>query len=93
MTLVGADPAKIERLPHESGDVVTVLVDSGASGHYFDDTIIPYRNHLFRTTPPSVRHAQFLRLEKLCQTALRRGSYKASSQKNTENSTKRRSQS
>ena len=35
------EPAEIERKPHESGNVVTVLVDSGASGHHFDDIIIP----------------------------------------------------
>ena len=38
-------PSEIERKPHESGNVFTVLVDSGASGHYFDDTIIPDLKH------------------------------------------------
>ena len=45
MTPVEADPAKIDRVPHESGNVVTVLVDSGVSGHSFDDTIIPDLKH------------------------------------------------
>ena len=37
--------AEVERKLHESGNVITVLVDSGASGHYFDDTIIPDLKH------------------------------------------------
>ena len=39
------DSVEIERKPHESGNVVTVLVDSGASGHYFDGLIIPELKH------------------------------------------------
>ena len=38
-------PAEIECKPHESGNVFSVLVDSGASGHCFDDTIIPDLKH------------------------------------------------
>ena len=45
MTPVELEPAEIERKPHEIGNVVTVLVDSGASGHYFDDTFIPDLKH------------------------------------------------
>ena len=41
MTPVGPEPAEIEHKTRESDNVVTVLVNSGASGHYFDDTIIP----------------------------------------------------
>ena len=41
MSPLEPESAEIERKPHESGNIVTVLVDSGASGHYFDDTIIP----------------------------------------------------
>ena len=37
--------AEIERKLHESGNAVTVLVDSGASGHYFDNLIIPELKH------------------------------------------------
>ena len=40
-----SEPAEIERKPHERGNVVTVLVDSGASGHCFDDLIIPELKH------------------------------------------------
>ena len=36
------------RWRHESGNVVTVLVDSGATGHYFDETIIPDLKHRFQ---------------------------------------------
>ena len=39
------DSVEIERKPHESGNVVTVLVDSGASGYYFDDLIIAEFKH------------------------------------------------
>ena len=35
------EPAEIERKPHESGNVVLILVDSGASSHYFDDMLFP----------------------------------------------------
>ena len=45
MAPMKSEPAEIERKPHESGNVVTVGVDSGASGHYFDDTIIPDLKH------------------------------------------------
>ena len=45
MAPVEPEPAEIERKPHESGNVVTVLVDSRASGHYFNDTIIPDLKH------------------------------------------------
>ena len=45
MALLEPEPAKIERKPHENGFVITVLVDSGASGHYFDDIIIPDLKH------------------------------------------------
>ena len=38
------EQAENEHKPHESGHVA-ILVDSGASGHYFGDTIIPDLNH------------------------------------------------
>ena len=44
MAPVEPEPAEIECKPDESGNV-TVLVDSRASGHYFDDTIIPDLKH------------------------------------------------
>ena len=53
----------------------------------------PWSQNVFRTTPPSVRLARFLRLEDLCCTAQRRVSYKASSWTTTDNSTSRGSQS
>ena len=45
MASMEAEPAEIEPKPHESGNVVTALVDSGASGHYFDDIMIPDLKH------------------------------------------------
>ena len=45
MASVEPDPAEMGRKPHESGKDVTVLVDSGASGHYFDDNFIPNLKH------------------------------------------------
>ena len=45
MAPVALEQAKIEHKPHERGNVVTVLVDNGTSGHYFDDTIIPDLKH------------------------------------------------
>ena len=41
MAPIESEPAEIERKPHESGNVFTHLVDSGASGHVFDDPIVP----------------------------------------------------
>ena len=41
-------PAEIERKQHERGNVATVLVDSGASGQYFDDLVIPKLKHCLR---------------------------------------------
>ena len=35
----------VERKPHGCGKQVTVLVDSGASGNYFDDQLIPELKH------------------------------------------------
>ena len=86
------EPAEIERKPHEIGNVVTVLVDNGTSSHFFDDIIIPISNIVYRTTPPSVRLARYLRLE-LCWVAQRRVPYKASSRTTTEKSTSRGSRS
>ena len=43
MAPMESEPARIER--NESGNVVTVLVDNGASGHYFDDLIILELKH------------------------------------------------
>ena len=45
MAPMESEPAEIERKPHESSNVVTVLVDSGGSGHYFDGLIIPELKH------------------------------------------------
>ena len=45
MAPMESEPAEIEHKPHESSNVVTVLVDSGASGHYFDGLIIPELKH------------------------------------------------
>ena len=40
-----SEPAEIERKPRESDNLVAVQVDSGASGHYFDDLIILELKH------------------------------------------------
>ena len=45
MAPIESEPAEIEYKSHESGNGVTVLVDSGAAGHYLDDTIIPELKH------------------------------------------------
>ena len=38
-------PAAFKHKPSSGDDTVTVLVDSRASGHYFDDLIIPSLKH------------------------------------------------
>lgn len=43
--LVASGPVEIERKPHANGNVVNVLVDSGISGHYFDDLLLPEPKH------------------------------------------------
>ena len=83
------DSVEIERKPHESGNVVTVLVDSGASGYYFDDLIIAelkhrLQDHTSLRTPRTILTAG---------GAHRRVSFKASSLTTTESSTSRESQS
>ena len=40
MALIASGPAAFKHKPSAGDDSVTVLVDSGASGHYFDDLII-----------------------------------------------------
>lgn len=52
MAPIEPEPAEVERKPHESGNVDTFLVGSGASGHYFDDTIIPDPKHCLRNYTP-----------------------------------------
>ena len=94
MAPVEPEPAEIERKPHESGkNVATVTVDSGASGHTSMTPSSPISNVVYRTTPPSVRLARFLRLVELFWTAPPRVSYKASSRTTMENSTSCGSQS
>ena len=43
--LMASRPAEIERKPYVNGNVDAVLVDRGASGHYFDDLVIPELKH------------------------------------------------
>ena len=62
MAPMESEPAEIEPKPHESGNVATVLVDSGASGHYFDDLIIPelknrLQDYTSLSTPRTIRTA------------------------------------
>ena len=43
--LMASGPAAFKHKPSSGDDTVTVLVDSRASGHYFDDLIIPSLKH------------------------------------------------
>ena len=43
--LMASGPAAFKHKPSAGDDSVTVLVDSGTSGHYFDDLTIPSLNH------------------------------------------------
>ena len=43
--LMASGPAALKHKPSAGDDSVTVLVDNGTSGHYFDDRIIPGLNH------------------------------------------------
>ena len=57
--LMASGPVAFKHKPSAGDDSVTVLVDSGASGHYFDDLIVPslkYRllNYVLLTTPREV---------------------------------------
>ena len=45
MALMASEPAIFKHNPSAGDDSVTVLVDSGASGHYLDDLIIPSLKH------------------------------------------------
>ena len=57
--LMASGPAAFKHKPSAGYDSVTVLVDSGASGHYFDDLIIPslkhrLLNYVLLTTPRKI---------------------------------------
>ena len=57
--LVASGPAAFKHKPIAGDDSVTVLVGSGASGHYFDDLIIPSLKHrllndVLLTTPRKI---------------------------------------
>ena len=47
--LIASGPATFKHMPSAGDDSVTVLVDSGAFGHYFDDLIIPSLKHCLLT--------------------------------------------
>ena len=47
--LMALGPAAFKHMPSAGDDSVTVLVDSGAFGHYFDDLIIPSLKHRLLT--------------------------------------------
>ena len=47
--LIASGPAAFKHKPSAGNDSVTILVDSGASGHYFDDLIIPSLKHRLLT--------------------------------------------
>ena len=58
MTLVDPELAENERKSHEIDNVITVLVDRGASGNYLDDISILDLNHRFQDfTSPSTPRA------------------------------------
>ena len=57
--LMASGRAAFKHKPREGYDSVTVLVDTGASGHYFDDLIIPslkhrLLNYVLLTTPRKI---------------------------------------
>ena len=57
--VMSSGPAAFKHKPSADDGSVTVLVDSGASGHYFDDLIIPslkhrLLNYLLLTTPRKI---------------------------------------
>ena len=57
--LMALEPAAFKHKPSACDDSVTALVDSGASGHYFDDPIIPglkhrLLNYVLPTTPRKI---------------------------------------
>ena len=57
--LMASRPAAFKHKPSAGDDSVTVLVDSGASGHYFDNLIIPslrrrLLNYVILTTPSKI---------------------------------------
>ena len=57
--LMASGPAAFKHKPSAGDDSVTVLVDSGVSGHYFDDLIIPslkhrLLNYVLLTTPRKI---------------------------------------
>ena len=56
---MASGPAAFKYKPSAGDDSVTVLVDSGASGHYFNDFLIPslkhrLLNYVLITTPPKI---------------------------------------
>ena len=62
VALMTSGPGEIERKPRVNGNVVTILVDSGASCHYFDDLIILELKHCLPdytslSTPLTIRTA------------------------------------
>ena len=59
MALMALRPAALKLKPSAGNDSVTVLVDSRASGHYFDDLLIPslkhrLLNYIILTTPRKI---------------------------------------
>ena len=57
--LMASGPAAFKHKPSVGDDSVSILVDSGASGHYFDDLIIPSLKHrlmncVLLTTPRKI---------------------------------------
>ena len=57
--LMASGPAAFKHKPNAGNNSVTVLVDSGTYGHYFDDPVIPslehrLLNYVLLTTPREI---------------------------------------
>ena len=85
-------PAEIERKPRANGNVVTVVVDSGTSGHYFDNLIIPELKHRLQDYTSLRMPRTILTAGELCWMAQLKVFFKVSSPTTAESSTSRGSQ-
>ena len=85
--LIASGLAAFKHKPSAGDDSVTVLVDCGASSHYFDDLITPSLKHrLLNYAPLATPHARFSLPEEPCWTARPKRYFKAPSPTNTGNS-------
>ena len=63
--LMASGSATFKHKPSAGDEIVTLLVDSGESGHYFDDLIIPSLKHCSLNYVFSLRLARFSQPEEL----------------------------